>query len=96
MVGGISHMPAFLIGLCAAFIMYFLNLPVMTLGLGVYLPFYLSTTAFAGGLIRFLVDRFAPKFEENHTGTIIASGLLGGEGIAGVIIAVIIALQVII
>ena len=96
MVGGISHMPAFLIGLCAAFIMYFLNLPVMTLGLGVYLPFYLSTTAFAGGLIRFLVDRFVPKFEENHTGTIIASGLLGGEGIAGVIIAVIIALQVII
>lgn len=96
MVGGISNLPAFFIGLGVAILLYFLNFPVMTLGLGVYLPFYLSATAFIGGLIRFVVDKAAPKFEENKTGTIIASGLLGGEGITGVIIALIIAIQAIV
>ncbi|MGN1413648.1 MAG: OPT/YSL family transporter [Anaerovoracaceae bacterium] len=95
MVGGISHMPAFLIGIVAAVLLYCINFPVITLGLGVYLPFYLSATAFLGGVIRLLVDRFAPEFEKESKGTIIASGLLGGESIVGVIIAIITALQII-
>jgi len=94
MVGGISHMPAFIIGLVVAVVLYCINFPVMTLGLGVYLPFYLSATAFLGGLIRFLVNKFASKFEEDGTGSIIASGLLGGEAVVGVIIALVIAVQV--
>lgn len=94
MVGGISHMPAFIIGLVVAVVLYCINFPVMTLGLGVYLPFYLSATAFLGGLIRFLVNKFAPKFEEDGTGSIIASGLLGGEAVVGVIIALVIAVQI--
>lgn len=96
MVGGISHMPAFIIGIVAAAVLYCVGFPVITLGLGVYLPFYLSATAFAGGLIRLFVDRFAPKFEEDSTGTIIASGLLGGESIVGVIIAIVTAIQIIV
>ncbi|MPN27614.1 hypothetical protein SDC9_175048 [bioreactor metagenome] len=87
-------MPAFIIGLVVAVVLYCINFPVMTLGLGVYLPFYLSATAFLGGLIRFLVNKFAPKFEEEGTGSIIASGLLGGEAVVGVIIALIIAVQI--
>ena len=63
MVGGISHMPAFLIGLIAAIILYIVNFPVMTLGLGVYLPFYLSMTAFIGAL-RFIVMKAAPNYEK--------------------------------
>lgn len=94
MVGGISHMPAFIIGLVVAVVLYCINFPVMTLGLGVYLPFYLSATAFLGGLIRFLVNKFAPKFEEEGTGSIIASGLLGGEAVVGVIIALVVAVQI--
>lgn len=95
MVGGISHVPAFVIGLVVAVILYLINFPVMTLGLGVYLPFYLSATAFLGGAIRFLVDKFAPNFEKNQTGQVIASGLLGGEAIVGVVIAIIVAIQII-
>ena len=95
MVGGISHMPAFIIGLVAAVILYCVNFPVITLGLGVYLPFYLSATAFIGGIIRFAVDKLVPKFEEEGKGTIIASGLLGGESIVGVIIAIVMAVQII-
>ena len=89
MVGGIPHMASFLIGLFAGCILYILNFPVMTLGLGVYLPFYLSLTAFIGGAARFLVQKFAPQFEKGGNGMIIASGLLGGEAVVGVIIALI-------
>lgn len=95
MVGGISHMPAFIIGLVAATILYCINFPVITLGLGVYLPFYLSATAALGGAIRFVCDKVVPKFEKDGKGTIIASGLLGGESIVGVIIAMYYAFQII-
>lgn len=96
MVGGISHVPAFIIGIIAATILYCVGFPVITMGLGVYLPFYMSATAFVGGAIRFLVDRFAPAFEQDSKGTIIASGLLGGESIIGVIIAIVMAIQIIV
>ncbi|MBQ6900473.1 MAG: OPT/YSL family transporter [Firmicutes bacterium] len=94
MVGGISHVPSFIIGLVIAVILYFVNFPVITLGLGVYLPFYLSATAFIGGVIRLAVDKVCPQFEEDGKGTIIASGLLGGESIVGVIIAIVMAIQI--
>ncbi|MBK5253060.1 MAG: OPT/YSL family transporter [Peptostreptococcaceae bacterium] len=95
MVGGISNMTAFLIGMIAAVILYFLNFPVMTLGLGVYLPFYLSATAFIGGMIRLVVDRFgkSPRIKDN--GNIIAAGCLGGEAVVGVLIAIYIAVTAI-
>lgn len=96
MVGGISHMPAFIIGLIAATVLYCVNFPVITLGLGVYLPFYLSATAAIGGAVRFIVDKAAPKFERDGKGTIIASGLLGGESIVGVVIAMYYAYQIIV
>lgn len=95
MVGGISHVPSFIIGLVLAVILYIAGFPVMTLGLGVYLPFYLSGTAFIGGALRFIVNKFCPKFEENGTGSIIAAGFLGGESIVGVVIALIIAVGII-
>ncbi len=89
MVGGIPNMTAFLIGLVVAIILYFVNFPVMTLGLGVYLPFYLSATAFIGGALKFIVQKVAPEWDKKGTGLIIASGLLGGEAVVGVVIALI-------
>jgi uncharacterized oligopeptide transporter (OPT) family protein len=89
MVGGIPHMTSFIIGLIAGCVLYILNFPVMTLGLGVYLPFYLSLTAFIGGALKFLVQKFAPQFDKGGNGMIIAAGLLGGEAVIGVVIALI-------
>ncbi len=98
MVEGIANMPAFLIGLSAGIVFYLLKLPVMTLGLGIYLPFYLSFTAFLGGLLKVVIDLIQrgihknkpePEIKKNGIGLIIASGLLGGEAIAGVVIALI-------
>ena len=87
-------MPAFIIGLIVALVLYILNFPVMTLGLGVYLPFYLSATAFIGGALRFVTMKSTPKFEESGNGQIIAAGLLGGEAVVGVVIALIQAIQI--
>lgn len=95
MVGGIAHVPAFVIGLIIATVLYCINFPVITLGLGVYLPFYLSATAALGGAVRLIVDKLVPKFEADGKGTVIASGLLGGESIVGVIIAMYCAYQII-
>ena len=95
MVGGISNMPAFVIGLIVAAVLYCVNFPVITLGLGVYLPFYMSATAAIGGALRLVADKFVPKFEADGKGTVIAAGLLGGESIVGVIIAIYYAYQII-
>ncbi len=89
MVGGIPHMASFVIGLFLGALLYVLRFPVMTLGLGIYLPFYLSFTAMIGGALKLIVQKVAPEFEKSGNGMIIASGLLGGEGVIGVILAVV-------
>ena len=86
-VGGIANLPVFFGGLIASIVIYFITPRFTMLGLGIYLPFYLSFTACIGGLARFIVTKAAPKFAEGSTGTVIASGLLAGEGFLGVCIA---------
>jgi len=48
----------------------------------------------AGGLARLVIGKAAPKFAEGSTGTVIASGLLAGEGFLGVCIAMYQAIQI--
>jgi uncharacterized oligopeptide transporter (OPT) family protein len=93
MVGGIPHLTSFWIGLVLGCLLYVVNFPMMTLGLGVYLPFYLSATAFLGGVLKFVIERVVPEWERKGDGMIIASGLLGGEAVVGVIIALVQAIQ---
>ncbi|MDO4537466.1 MAG: OPT/YSL family transporter, partial [Coriobacteriales bacterium] len=93
MVSGIPSVPAFVIGLVAGIVLYCLGLPSMMIGLGVYLPFYMSLSAPLGALAKLVYDRVAKKSTANNelshddTGIIVASGLLGGESIVGVCIA---------
>lgn len=89
MVGGIPNLTAFWLGLAGGTVLYMLKVPVMTLGLGIYLPFYLSFTAFLGGMVRLILDKVKPQWSANGTGLIVASGLLGGEAVTGVVIALI-------
>lgn len=94
-VGGIANVPVFVGALIAAIVIYFITPKFTMLGLGIYLPFYLSFTAFIGGIVRFIVGKAAPKFAEGSTGTVVASGLLAGEGFIGVVVALIQAIQII-
>jgi putative OPT family oligopeptide transporter len=87
MVQGIGNPAVFGIALAVGALLYLLKVPSMTLGIGMYLSFEISSIVFIGGLFRFIFDRINPKSTE--TGNIAASGLLGGEGITGVAIAII-------
>lgn len=87
MVNGLGNPIVFGIAAVLGIILYLLKIPSMTVGLGMYLPFEISSAVFLGGIIRFIVDRVRPKSIE--TGNIAASGLLGGEGVTGVAVAII-------
>lgn len=94
MVSGIPSVPAFVIGLAAGIGMYLVGLPSMMFGLGVYLPFYMPFSMFVGSVAKLVFDHFARKAgvdeqAERETGIVCASGLLGGESIVGVVIALV-------
>lgn len=107
MVSGIPNVPAFVLGLVAGVALYCLGIPSMMLGLGVYLPFYMTLSASLGAAVKIAYDRVASirnarangsvaanadtgapdETSHEETGIIVASGVLGGESIVGVIIA---------
>jgi uncharacterized oligopeptide transporter (OPT) family protein len=92
MMGGIPHVGAFVLGIAVGLVLAAFKLPCMTLGLGVYLPFYLSLTAFVGGVAKLVYMRVRKKKKESAQtfGLAVASGLLGGESLVGVISALVI------
>ena len=101
MVSGIPSVPAFALGLAAGFALYLAGFPAMMLGLGIYLPFYMSLTAFLGALAKVVYDavckrrraklapeeRAAREKTQAETGLVVSSGLLGGESVVGVLVA---------
>ena len=101
MVSGIPSMPAFLTGLVAGIAMYWAKLPAMMVGLGVYLPFYMSFTSFLGATVKVVYDRVRAsgrrglsederakaEARDQEAGIVVASGVLGGESIVGVALA---------
>ncbi|MFA5468277.1 MAG: OPT/YSL family transporter [Sphaerochaetaceae bacterium] len=92
MVGGLGHKAAFISGFIIALALYFGNIPAATLGLGVYLPINISLIMGIGAII-YLVFNGITKREKRplvkERTALIASGLLGGEGITGVLLAII-------
>lgn len=101
MVSGIPSVPAFLAGLAAGIALYWAKLPAMLIGLGVYLPFYMSFSAFLGAVVKLAWDKVSDTHrkrlsgeaaeeaasQDEEAGLVVASGILGGESIVGVIIA---------
>lgn len=94
MVSGIPSVPAFAVGVAAGIVLYLVGLPAMMLGLGVYLPFYMTLSMAFGAVAKFIWDRMMrarglSAQESGERGVVIASGLLGGESIVGVLIALV-------
>lgn len=94
MVSGIPSLPAFGIGLAGGIVFYCLGLPSMMIGLGVYLPLAMSLVAPLGALAKVIYDRLGKKdvvadgeLSHDDAGIVVASGILGGESIVGVMIA---------
>ena len=104
MVSGAPHAPAFVAGLVVGFILYCAGLPSMMIGLGIYLPFYMSLTAFLGCAAKMIYD-YAGKRQlvglseevcnariaaRQESGLVVASGFLGGESIIGILLALVV------
>lgn len=85
LVQGAPHTFVFFISVIAGVLLYAIDFPVMSMGLGIYLPFYLSLTAGIGGIIDFVLRRVGKKEALEEKGLLIASGMLGGEAVIGVV-----------
>lgn len=101
MISGAPSASAFFVGLILGFVLYIAGLPAMMIGLGIYLPFYMSLTAFLGVLLKTVCEFFAKRRDASRegddcgrsrrafdeSGLVIASGVLGGESIVGILLA---------
>ena len=63
----------------------------LAFAIGVYLPLSSMAPIFLGGAIRAFCDRGRAGGDEAHPGVLAASGLVAGEGLAGVLIAALVA-----
>ena len=85
-VHGIPFIKIFWIGLLLGMLLNSAKLPVLTLGIGVYLPFYLTIPVFLGGLISLIIINFSKKTSDKFL--LLSNGLMAGEAIVGVIISI--------
>ena len=86
-------------GVCIAIVIEILQVPVLPFAIGLYLPIHLSVPIMAGGLIRLYLERrqaSSEKAKEDmvQSGVLYSSGLIAGEGLIGILLAVFAALGI--
>jgi len=95
-VGGEMAWPLLLIGAGLAVCLILLRAPsVMLIAVGIYLPFETTFAIFVGGVIKALFDRIIAKraigaedrVKLENRGILLASGLIAGEALTGVLLA---------
>lgn len=118
-LGGNMLWPYVVAGAVLALVLILINLPVLPVAIGIYLPFTLSIPIFLGGGIRSLTDvvlkkkfgsaeeeelsdwelaikqtNVTPKEKTIRTGLLFTAGLVAGEALMGVVVAVLIVLGI--
>jgi len=92
-IGGDLPWGLIFIGVAFGITMEILGLPSLPLAVGIYLPLATMATVFVGGCARAIVERKSKteesRKENRERGILFASGLVGGEGIITVVIALI-------
>jgi putative OPT family oligopeptide transporter len=93
-VGGDMAWPLIIVGIFLGFTMILLQVKSpMLVAVGMYLPFGTTSAIFVGGMIRWLADTIAKRkgFNEaqmarfGNVGVLIASGLIAGEALMGLV-----------
>ncbi|MBA7596696.1 hypothetical protein ES703_03680 [subsurface metagenome] len=72
------------------------RIPVLAFAVGVYLPLSTMAAVFLGGLMRYLLTRAQPAAEaerRREQGVLFGSGLVGGGGLTGVMLALWVAVR---
>ncbi len=118
-LGGEMLWPFVIVGAVLAFVLILIDLPVLPVAIGIYLPFTLSVPIFAGGIIRYSTDFYLkkkyggtedeeisdwelaikqtdvkPKEKVIRTGLLFTAGLVAGEALTGVVVAVLFVLGI--
>ena len=73
-----------------------LRIPVLAVAVGIYLPIELEVPIFVGGLVAWLVSRSVRRDggddgaveQANHRGLLFSSGLITGEALVGILLAI--------
>jgi len=87
------------IGVFIAVAIEILGLPVLPVAIGIYLPFHLNAGIMCGGLVRLFLEKrkYASEKAKNdcvQSGVLYTSGMIAGEGIVGIILAVLAVIKV--
>ena len=80
-------------GVFLALALEILRIPVMPFAIGLYLPIYLNTSIMIGGAVRWFMDSrknvdAATKEEQTTSGTLFCAGMIAGEGLVGILLAI--------
>ncbi|SDZ37025.1 OPT family oligopeptide transporter [Thermoactinomyces sp. DSM 45892] len=98
-MGGNLPWDLIFMGIGLAITIEFLGLNSLTVAVGFYLPLSISSPIMVGGIIRWLSEAFAKdekiRRRREEVGTLFASGLIAGEALISVVIALLIVPKVI-
>ncbi len=93
-MGGTLPWGLVLCGVGIAIVIELLGLPVLPVAIGLYLPIYLSAPIFLGGVLRWFFENKKAAKDEKHRknmidrGVLYSSGMIAGEGIVGIALAI--------
>ncbi|MEG2110266.1 OPT family oligopeptide transporter [Clostridium sp.] len=81
--------PMIIVGVVMALVLFLLNLPIMTVAIGFYLPISTTSIILVGALIRVIVEKMCKNDKEKEArvsnGISLSSGLVAGGSIIGLI-----------
>lgn len=90
-----GNLPWTLVGIGAfiAIIIEILGIPVLPVAIGLYLPIHLSTPMMVGGLVKLAIEKKKnlnekQKKDIDENGILYSSGLIAGEGLVGIFLAI--------
>ena len=92
--GGTLPWVLIFMGVFIAIVVEILGIPVLAFSIGLYLPIHLSAPIMVGGVIKWIMEnkrKYANDKERKDsvdTGVLYAAGMIAGEGIIGILLAV--------
>lgn len=93
-MGGTLPWGLVLCGVAIAVMIELLGLPVLPIAIGLYLPIHLSVPIFLGGVLRWFFEKKKSAKDEKERkdmidrGVLYSSGMIAGEGIVGIALAI--------
>ncbi len=80
------------VGIAIAVLVECLRIPVLPFAIGVYLPVHLNACIMVGGLVRLAMDKLKRNEDEKkeivNDGVLFCSGMIAGEGLIGILLAI--------